>query len=106
MVLPSKLAIGEIAYFQPDLRKIKLARDRDTQMTRYLLDDTATAVKIVGVSFTESKVYYDFVVPNGDGTFYNASPLRRVDSVMVLDKSAREPKGDNEDVEDGWWHEG
>jgi len=103
--LPSNLAINEVAYFQPDLRKIKIGRDKKTNKVRYLFDDTAIAVKVVGVYFTESKVYYDLIVPNGEGSFYSASPLRCVDSIMVQNSESRDPLRDNESEEPGWWHE-
>lgn len=99
----SSLAIGQLCYFQPDFRKIKIARHMATGNIRYLFDDSAIAVKVVGVCFTESKVYYDIVVPTGDGAFYNASPLMRIDSVMVQDAGSRAPLETFEEQEDGWW---
>lgn len=103
--LPSALAIAELAYFQPDLRKIKMAVHNEKETTRYLLDDSATAVQVVGVFFTEGKIYYDLIVPNGEGSFYRAAPLMRVDSIMVHGRDSRAPLQEFETEIPAYWLE-
>lgn len=71
--LPSRCKIGDIVLFQPDLSAVDVGRAG------------VIRAKVVGVRFTESKVLYDLALANSDEDcpWYDAIPVRDVDSVMV-----------------------
>lgn len=79
MEFQSKHDIGEVAYFQPVISKIKWSSERQ----KYLIGESAIPVKIVGISFNGFKAMYDIALPNGDGSFYEVMPLMRVDSFFI-----------------------
>lgn len=72
--LPSRHQVGDVAYFQPSIKKA------DTKKA----DDSAIPCKVVAVKFNGAKVLYDLALPDGDGGFYDVLPLCGVDSYFVL----------------------
>lgn len=72
----SNYSPNDRAYFQPVIRLI----DGKTMTT----DDTAIPVLIVGVRFIAGKIMYDIALPDGDGGFYTAIPIRDVDSYFIV----------------------
>jgi len=73
---PSLFSPGDRAYFQPVISKI----DGRTQES----DDSSIPVLVEAVKFTSGKVLYDVALPDGDGGFYSAFPLREVDSYFLV----------------------
>lgn len=73
---PSRFAVHALAYFQPDLTKIRADGTADA---------TAIKCKIVGVTYTPGKVLYDIVVADSESKtgFYEAHPMLHVDSFFI-----------------------
>ncbi len=67
--------VGGVAYFQPVLSSIP----EDGHA-----DDTAIPCKVMAVTYSAGKVHYDLALPNGEGGYYEVSPICRVDSYFVL----------------------
>lgn len=67
---------GDYTYFQPVISRI----DGRTGSS----DDTAIPVRIEAVTAKDGKVLYDIALPNGEGDYYSAYPLRSVDSYFIV----------------------
>lgn len=92
----SNHGVGEIAYFQPMMTKIVWSFEHQN----YSIGVDAIPVRIVGVTFTPSKVLYDIALPDGDGGYYEARPLMRVDSYFVHGKESVRDGGMIGDLKD------
>ena len=75
IVPTSRFAKGSEVIFQPNLALI------DGRLGTCI--QGGTRAKVVGVEFGLGKVYYDLALDDCEGGFYDAAPLRRVDSCFV-----------------------
>jgi len=70
---------GDRAFFQPNLSKLEWLPDEG----RYITDDSAIPVLVVGAKIDSMKVLYDVALPNHEGGFYTVYPLCNVDSLFI-----------------------
>jgi len=70
---PSRYALGDEVWFQPDLSKIQK-------------NDGAVRAQVINVKFTETKVLYDVALWDEKSCrVYDVLPLCNVDSIMLVD---------------------
>ena len=85
---PSRYKLGEQVLFQPSFATLKYLGTTETALELVIkCKESAVLSKIIGIHFTEAKILYDIAVCCDicETGFYEALPLRYVDSCMLLD---------------------